>query len=75
MNNPKVKTPTQSPCPCQGGQSCIVDRRLLNDIVYEDILFTQHKLRLRKNCLQPYTNSQQKLLTIYVNTHEFFMNL
>ena len=30
-------------CPCGGGQSCIVDRRELNDWVHEDELFIKNK--------------------------------
>ena len=50
-------------CPCGGGQSCIVDRRTLNDWVHEDDLFTKNKLPLRKNCYQQYTNKQLKALS------------
>jgi hypothetical protein len=49
-------------CPCGGGQSCIVDRRELNDWVHEDFLFLENKLPLRKNCYQQFTNKQLKVL-------------
>jgi hypothetical protein len=49
-------------CPCGGGQSCIVDRRELNDWVHEDNLFLENKLPLRKNCFQQYTIKQLKVL-------------
>jgi hypothetical protein len=49
-------------CPCGGGQSCIVDRRTLKDWVHEDEVFLEHKLPLRKNCYQQYTNKQLKVL-------------
>jgi hypothetical protein len=49
-------------CPCGGGQSCIVDRRSVNDWVHEDDVFLEHKLPLRKNCYQQYTKQQQKAL-------------
>jgi hypothetical protein len=49
-------------CPCGGGQSCIVDRRELNDWVHEDNLFLENKLPLRKDCFQQYTNKQLKAL-------------
>jgi len=75
MNSSKLEIPSQSPCPCKGGQSCIVDRRLLNDIVYEDVVFIQHKLRVRKNCLQPYTKSQEKILKKYTNIYDNLINL
>jgi hypothetical protein len=45
-------------CPCGGGQSCIVDRRELNDWVHEDDIFGKNKLPLRKNCYQEYTEAQ-----------------
>ena len=49
-------------CPCGGGQSCIVDRRELNDWVHEDALFLANKLPLRLNCYQQFTNKQLKVL-------------
>lgn len=49
-------------CPCGGGQSCIVDRRTLKDWVHEDEVFLEHKLPIRKNCYQQYTNKQLKVL-------------
>ena len=52
-------------CPCGGGQSCIVDRRELNDWVHEDILFLENKLPLRKNCYQQLTKKQLKVLNSF----------
>lgn len=52
----------KSMCPCGGGQSCIVDRRELNDWVHEDDLFLKNKLPLRKDCFQQFTNKQLKVL-------------
>lgn len=49
-------------CPCGGGQSCIVDRREMNDWVHEDTLFLTNKLPLRLNCYQQFTNKQLKVL-------------
>ena len=49
-------------CPCGGGQSCIVDRRELNDWVHEDDIFVKNKLPLRKNCYQEYTEVQLNAL-------------
>lgn len=49
-------------CPCGGGQSCIVDRRSLNDWVHEDDVFKEAGLPIRKNCLSSYTKEQQKIL-------------
>jgi hypothetical protein len=55
-------------CPCGGGQSCIVDRRELNDWVHEDNLFLENKLPLRKNCYQKYSNQQLNVLNkFYTN--------
>ena len=53
-------------CPCGGGQSCIVDRRTLNDWVHEDSLFLENKLPLRKDCFQQYTNKQLKVLNDFI---------
>jgi hypothetical protein len=55
-------------CPCGGGQSCIVDRRELNDWVHEDTLFLENKLPLRKNCYQKYTKKQQAVLDSFINS-------
>ena len=49
-------------CPCGGGMSCIVDRRSLGDWVHEDEVFMSGKCSLRKNCLDPMTDAQIKLL-------------
>ena len=46
-------------CPCGGGQSCIVDRRCMGDIVHEDIVFKNLNIKLRKNCYEPMTQEQQ----------------
>lgn len=58
-------------CPCGGGQSCIVDRRTLNDWVHEDDLFTKNKLPLRKHCFQQYTNKQLKALSNFTANDSF----
>lgn len=58
-------------CPCGGGQSCIVDRRALNDWVHEDDLFTKNKLPLRKHCFQQYTNKQLKALSNFTANDSF----
>ena len=58
-------------CPCGGGQSCIVDRRALNDWVHEDDLFTKNKLPLRKHCFQQYTNKQLKDLSNFTANDSF----
>lgn len=52
-------------CPCGGGQSCIVDRRAVNDWVHEDEVFEEHKLPLRKHCNQKYTAKQLKALKTF----------
>ena len=50
------------PCPCGGGQSCIVMRRMFGDWVHEDGVFTAANLPLRPNCRTPYSQEQRKLL-------------
>ena len=62
---------TEYVCPCGGGQSCIVDRRTLNDWVHEDDLFTKNKLPLRKHCFQQYTNKQLKALSNFTAKDSF----
>lgn len=70
MNNENSKMlNNDNVCPCGGGQSCIVDRRELNDWVHEDNLFLENKLPLRKNCFQQYTNKQLKLLNNFHNNN------
>lgn len=49
-------------CPCGGGQSCVVDRRALGDWVYEDDIFKQAGLQLRKNCHDPLTPKHEEVL-------------
>lgn len=49
-------------CPCGGGQSCIVHRRLLKDWVHEDVVFQQAGLPIRQNCYEPYSYMQQEIL-------------
>lgn len=40
------------PCPCGGGQSCIVDRRKAGDFVHEDYLMEKAGVQKRKNCFE-----------------------
>ena len=76
--NTKTKTKTKhktkatkikqySPCPCGGGQSCIVDRREFNDWVYEDEVFKKVGLPTRKNCYTPHTFEQLQCLNCFIN--------
>ena len=46
-------------CACGGGQSCIVDRRIVGDWVHEDDVFKAAGVPLRKHCMQAYLPSQQ----------------
>ena len=62
------KSKNYSSCPCNGGQSCIVDRRTLNDYVHEDILFKNSNLPWRKHCYAPYTKDQYLIMKINTNT-------
>ena len=45
-------------CPCGGGQSCLVDRRLLGDFVHEDTVFDSVGLERRENCFVEFTKAQ-----------------
>lgn len=54
-------------CPCGGGQSCIVDRRILGDWILEDDVFKKNNIPIRKNCCIPYTNEQGKSLREFMN--------
>ena len=40
-------------CPCGGGQSCIIDRRLVGDWVHEDSIFLDMGLPVRMSCIEP----------------------
>jgi len=61
------------PCPCGGGQSCIVDRRSFGDLVHEDIVFKKAGVPLRKNCVQEPTTDQQKAMTDAMLGHDSVM--
>lgn len=52
-------------CPCDGGQSCIVQRRVFKDKIYEDDIFTKNNIPLRKNCYSIYTKEQYDALLDY----------
>lgn len=62
MNKNIIDIPINMLCPCGGGQSCIVDRRLLNDWVYEDDILLNAGLPIRKNCYSILSNKQNKVL-------------
>ena len=49
-------------CPCGGGQSCIVDRRLVGDWVLEDMILINAGLSIRKNCYEILDDIQIKVL-------------
>jgi len=77
MNFPQRKrqkklTVNTSPfiCGCGGGQSCIVDRRIVGDWVHEDDVFRKAGLPLRKHCLQPYYKTQESALSSFMNHQE-----
>tara|TARA_B100000927_G_C16407451_1_gene445917 strand:- start:325 stop:699 length:375 start_codon:yes stop_codon:yes gene_type:complete len=57
----KKNKPTNT-CPCGGGMTCIVDMRTIGDWVMEDEVFRSAKCSLRKNCLDPMTDVQIKLM-------------
>jgi len=48
----------KSSCSCGGGQSCIIERRLVGDFVHEDEVFKKNNIALRNNCLKEYTKEQ-----------------
>lgn len=50
-------------CPCGGGQSCIVDRRYVGDLVHEDDVFTTAGLSMRENCFSTLTKKQNKAMS------------
>jgi len=58
MNNSVANMNIEMTCPCGGGQSCIVDRRIVGDFVHEDDLFTQSRIPIRKNCYTKFTKEQ-----------------
>lgn len=62
LNNQLKMSDIQVNCPCGGGQSCIVHRRMLGDFVIEDMIFDSHQLPKRTNCDEPYSNDQKVAL-------------
>ena len=53
-------------CPCHGGQSCIVARRKVGDFVHEDSMFKAAGIPLRKNCAEPLSEAQLKVMKPYL---------
>jgi hypothetical protein len=53
---------TQHECPCGGGMYCLVDRRKYGYLVMEDKIFIAAKCKLRNNCYEPMTKTQEKLM-------------
>ena len=49
-------------CPCGGGQSCIVDRRLVGDWVHEDEVFREAGLEVRLDCTKEWNPDQQRAM-------------
>ena len=49
-------------CPCGGGQSCIVDRRLAGDWVHEDQVFREAGLDVRLDCMTEWNAVQQRAM-------------
>ena len=49
-------------CPCGGGQSCIVDRRLVGDWVHEDQVFLETGLDVRLDCMTEWNPDQQRAM-------------
>ena len=61
-NSPEKEKEVIDVCPCGGGQSCIIDRRLAGDWIHEDDVFRDADLKYRQNCLQKYTKTQELAL-------------
>ena len=59
--------PKSMKCKCGGGQSCIIDRRWMGDWVHEDDVFRLNNLPIRKSCIEPYTEEQNKALYNMMN--------
>ena len=53
---------TRNVCPCGGGQSCLVDRRLVGDWVHEDDVFKSAGLDVRLDCTQEWNPQQQRAM-------------
>lgn len=53
------------PCPCGGGQSCIVHRRIVGDWVHEDNVFRKVNLPIRKDCYTALSQEQLKAMKPY----------
>ena len=49
-------------CPCGGGQSCLIERRIVGDWVHEDDIFKENGLPLRKTCFDIYSFEQESAL-------------
>ena len=56
-------------CPCGGGQSCIVARRIMGDWVHEDEVLGAAKLPLRRNCAAVFDASQAEALDEWWQEH------
>ena len=53
------------PCPCGGGKSCIVERRMVGDWVHEDDVFQRFRLPIRKNCYTAHSQDQLNAMKPY----------
>lgn len=56
-------------CPCGGGQSCIVDRRIMQAWVHEDEVLLLAGLEPRKNCADEFDEAQTIKLKEWWHTH------
>jgi hypothetical protein len=64
---PSMDMPCNMICPCGGGQSCIVDRRLVGDFVHEDDVLTSVGLTVRDNCFSIPTKEQKKAMSSWIS--------
>ena len=56
-------------CPCGGGQSCIVERRIMGDWVHEDDVLKAANLPVRQNCATEFAPSHTEVLLKWWQEH------
>lgn len=59
----------QKECPCGGGQSCIVTRRLIGGFNHEDIVLEGAGVNLREHCLSEPTDAQDRAMREWFELH------
>jgi hypothetical protein len=66
---------TDEICPCGGGQSCVVDRRSLGDLVVEDLVFQKAGVPILKNCYSRMTKEQTDVWNKHVEEMKKFQSI